>query len=106
MTGIEKYNFPLFDQAAADLRLRGLEILSPHEVDHGETEEDRGSLPYTAYIKAGLKLLLECDTLILLPNWKDSKGCHLEFLVARKCGMTVYTYDPSTQLLSLRREET
>lgn len=99
MTGIEKYNFPLFDEVAADLRLRGMDIVSPHEIDHGETEETRGSLPYTEYIKAGLKQLLECGAIVLLPGWEVSNGCHLEVLVARQCGMTVYTYDPIDQTL-------
>lgn len=99
MSGIENYNFPLFDECAADLRLRGLEILSPHEVDHGETQEARGILPYTHYIRAGLQLLLECNAIILLPFWHESKGCQLEVMVARSVGMTIYTYDPIDQTL-------
>lgn len=99
MSGIEDYNFPMFDKSAAELREMGMEILSPHEVDYGETEEDRGSLPYTDYIRGGLKLLLECDAIILLPAWQFSGGCQLEVMVARKVGMPVYLYDPIDQTI-------
>lgn len=100
MTGIENYNFPAFEEAARQLRERNLEILSPHEIDHGETQETRGSLDYKTYIKAGLDLLLSCDAIILLPGWYNSRGCIMETSIANTLEYPIYNYDIDTQILS------
>lgn len=101
MSGYPKYNFPNFDLACKDLRIREMEILSPHEINHGENENTRGSLPYEHYLKAGLKLLLECDSIILLPGWEYSNGAVLEMKVATRLNYSRYTYDPKTQHLRI-----
>lgn len=91
MTGIENYNFPAFDRACELLREgRKLSIKSPHEIDHGETEETRGSLHYSVYMRAALQLLLECDGIILLPYWENSSGAQLEYRVARALDMPIF----------------
>lgn len=92
MTGYAKYNFPAFDLACQLLREKlGLTILSPHEIDHGETEQNRGSLHYSVYMRAGLKLLLECEGIIMLPRWEDSDGAQLEFKVAAALSMPAFS---------------
>lgn len=45
--------------------------------------------PYEEHIKADLKLMLDCDAIILYDGWLQSKGCVLESHVAIACGMTV-----------------
>jgi len=92
MTGIEKFNFPAFEKAAKVLREKGLDIVSPHEIDHGETEETRGSLDYWVYIKADLQAMLECDAIVLLDGWRSSRGCQFEVKLARHCGMQMFLY--------------
>ena len=106
MTGLPKYNFQAFEDACFHLRsVMNLNVASPHEIDHGETEETRGSLPYTTYIKAGLKLLLECHAIILMDGWELSQGCVNELLVARACGLSVYFYDTDTGILTTSATE-
>jgi len=92
MTGIDLYNFPEFEKVATDLRSKGLDVVSPHEIDHGETEETRGSLDYRVYIKADLRAMLECDAIVLMEGWRASKGCQFEVQVARKTGMRIFVY--------------
>jgi nucleoside 2-deoxyribosyltransferase len=92
MTGIDKFNFPAFEKAAKKLRAQGLEIVSPHEIDHGETEETRGSKDYWIYVKADLKAMLECDAIILLDGWRQSRGCQFEVKLARQTNMEMFLY--------------
>lgn len=100
MTGLPKYGFDIFERAAARLRHEGFNIASPHEIDHGESEENRGSLKYQDYIRAGLKLLLECDAIILMTGWESSGGCMTELYVAYASDMKVYFYNPLTGILT------
>lgn len=93
MTGVPEYNFPLFTEVASRLRAQGAEIVSPHEIDHGETRETRGGLPYHTYMRAGLRRLLDCHGIILLPDWKNSVGTIAEFRVALACGMEYAQWD-------------
>lgn len=93
MSGIPEYNFPKFDKAIDQLVDVKLEVVSPHSIDHGETPENRGKLPYETYIRAGLKLLLECDGIIMMDGWELSKGCMTELYVASACGMRIYFYN-------------
>lgn len=92
MTGYPQYNFPEFQRVADSLRAAGFDIRSAHEVDYGETEETRGSRPYLDYIKGDLKLLLDCDAMILHGNFAQSSGCQKELLLARAIGMEVFEY--------------
>lgn len=96
MTGLPDYNFPMFEKVANYLRDIGIDVASPHEIDHGETPETKGQLPYGVYIRAGLKMLLECDGIIMLPNWKDSKGAKIELYVANACDMQLFKFHEET----------
>lgn len=43
-------------------------------------------------MKRCLGLLLECDKVLLLPDWKRSRGAKIEALVAVACGIPVLKY--------------
>lgn len=94
MTGLPEFNFPQFASAKADLEEIGFEILSPHTIDHGETPETLGKLHYSVYLRAGFKMLLECQGIILLPNWTRSRGAQAEFNLAVSLDMAVMQYEP------------
>jgi hypothetical protein len=40
-------------------------------------------------MKYDLKILVNCDVLVLLPNWKKSKGVKLEIHIAKALGIRV-----------------
>ena len=40
-------------------------------------------------MRKDIKLLCECDTILLLPGWEKSKGAHLELHIAHRIGMEV-----------------
>ena len=44
---------------------------------------------YSDYMRADLKLLLDCDAIFLMNGWNHSKGCIAERNVAEICGMKI-----------------
>lgn len=82
MTGIKDYNFPAFN--AAEKALLG----------YGVNPAKNGlplGLPWSTYLRADLKVLLECDAMLQLPGWMDSRGARLECSVADALGMPSFT---------------
>lgn len=83
MTGKPDLNRPAFNAKAAELRALGHEVVNPAELPEipGGTWHD--------YMKADIKLLLECDAIYMLPGWVGSKGAALEYDIARDLGMEI-----------------
>ena len=98
MTGIDGYNFPAFEKAADHLRAQGLDIYSPTDIDMGETPETRGMKPHSEYLKACLKVLVECEVAIMMPGWPQSKGAQVEFMVALAMGMKIFILSKEYEL--------
>lgn len=96
MTGYPKYNFDEFEYYTKLLRAAGVRVESPHEIDHGETEETRGKLPYEVYLNAGIRLLDSCGGIILLSGWPQSGGTCAELSRSIDLGFPVYfIYQPN-----------
>ena|ERR1700733_2657257 len=83
MSGLPELNIPAFTKAAKDLRAKGFAVLNPAEMNSAK------ELEWHEYLRADLRLLVECDTIALLPNWDRSRGATLELAVAIKLGMRV-----------------
>lgn len=90
MTGHPDHNYPAFEKIATRLRCQGYMISSPHEIDYNETAETRGTHRHSYYMRRTLALLLECDAIILLEGWRDSRGAMAELGLATSTGMGVY----------------
>lgn len=87
----ENYNFPLFMTAAALLRMRGHVVVNPAELDlrDGKAEwspaENRINLSRSFTVQDALArdlheaLKAGCDTIVLLPQWRDSEGATDEY---------------------------
>lgn len=43
------------------------------------------------YMIDGIKLLLDCEAIYLLDNWKVSKGARIEYLIAQEMELTILT---------------
>lgn len=92
MTGYAEYNFPAFHAAADVLRTRHHhEVVNPADNFDGETHHPRG-----AYLREDLRQLVDCEAIVLLPGWRESRGACLELECAVECGMRVYQYDATT----------
>lgn len=74
-----------FDQAAKKLRDAGLQIVSP--LDLAKRGESWGF-----NMRRCIRSLTECDGLILLDGWEESKGARLEREIAEGLGMTVVRF--------------
>ena len=92
-TGHPDYNFPAFHLAAARLRELGLTILSPAEDDENDPltpPSHEAAWPHQAYMRRSLRMLLDCDAIVLLPGWDSCTGAQLERQVASACGLDIF----------------
>lgn len=67
--------------------------------DHAIHNLRLGALPYSTYMKAGYRMLLNCSGIILLHGWTQSKGTNHELYVARSLGYPVYTLGAHNEFL-------
>lgn len=83
MTGIPEYNAPAFNALATWYRAMGYEVVNPAEVKlpDGATWHD--------FMRADLKLMLDCTGIHMLPGWENSKGAVIEHDLAVKLGFEV-----------------
>jgi hypothetical protein len=128
MTGIPQFNFPAFYDAAAQLRARGTDIVSPAELDdtvsgtaqkaleseHGDLAEVGIEMTHGDFLARDVKLIAdECYGIIFLDGWEKSKGARLEAFVglqygrffARYCGRgEIEMMAPEAVLTKISRE--
>lgn len=81
MSGLPDLNYPAFNEAAAELRAKGHEVINPAE----NPEQDS----WEAYMRLDLVQLLGCEVVVQLPGYWGSRGAMLEFAVASTVGIEV-----------------
>lgn len=81
MSGLPESNYPAFHAAAAKLRAMGHEVLNPAE----NPEPACGT--WQGYMRMALAQLVQCESVVLLPGWSDSKGALIERELAQTLGM-------------------
>ena len=88
MTGVKKYNYPLFNKIAKKLRKGGHKVINPAEFFGGKGDRSREE-----YMRESIKAVLEVDEVILLPEWEGSQGAVLEVLIAKELGLKITSYE-------------
>jgi DNA-binding transcriptional regulator YdaS (Cro superfamily) len=83
MTGYPELNHPAFHAEAARLRAAGLNVVCPAEVTLD------GNPTWFDYMRADLRLMMQCSTICLLPGWRRSKGARIEWFIAKCLGFEV-----------------
>jgi len=87
MTGLPDFNFAAFE--AAEKLIRKVDpsanVINPHTVEHGLGLEGA----WEQYLKFDLKAMLDCDLVVILPGWHNSKGSLLEIHVATSVGIPI-----------------
>lgn len=102
MTGIPKLNFPLFEEAAQQLRDEGYYVISPNENHPDNIEEIQKqecvrcgtayfyeTPMYALFMHRDILDVLMCDEIAMLPGWFESRGSRFEWEVARMTGKGV-----------------
>jgi hypothetical protein len=92
MSGIKDDNFPAFKAAARALRMLGYEVVNPAEFDtdvDGLGERSR----WVKLLKADIKALMDCDGIVMLPGWENSKGAQLEHYNAKALDLVIMTLE-------------
>lgn len=94
MRGYALFNFPAFDEAAAELRAAGYDVFNPAEHDrttYGELTPDNAEqvgFSLRAALKADTSWI--CDNaggIALLPYWHQSRGAQAERALGQALGV-------------------
>ena len=83
MSGLPEFNYPAFNEAAALLRAKGHTVLNPAENPVPACGTWQG------YMRLALAQLVQCECIVLLPGWSESKGALIERWLAQVLGMEV-----------------
>ena len=75
-----------FLAAERRLRLNGYQPVNPFR--YGQ-ERGTDETTWNEYMKLCIPKLLECDAILLLPDWKDSEGAKFEKLIADKLNIKI-----------------
>lgn len=85
MSGLTDFNYPAFNEAAANLRALGFDVENPAE----NAAPACGS--WGGYMRLSITQMLTCDCVAFLPWWEGSKGAQIELSLAKGISMPRYT---------------
>jgi hypothetical protein len=84
-----------FARYEAELRDKGVtDIFNPAAIEWPE------DVKWETCLKYDLKFLVDCDCIVLLPNWRLSRGAQLEIYVAEKLGIRIVEFHDLIQELT------
>lgn len=66
----------------------GFKAINP--MTFGEVDAEK---PWEQYMREDIKVLLECDAIMMLEGWRDSRGAKIEKFVAEQMGIDVLGQD-------------
>ena len=89
MTGYKDFNRVEFERVTFLLRQMGHTVVSPVELN-----TKYGVFPcreWAPAMKVDIAALMECDTIVLLDGWENSRGATMEHSLALQVGITILT---------------
>lgn len=107
MRGIDKFNFPAFDQARNHLLNEGWNVISPADIDrHADTNENtppdqvqsQATYCYRDFFAIFSLRPERGDAIAMLPGWEKSTGAVGEFFLARWLGLRIIDADTGRNL--------
>ena len=77
-----------FTKAEEYLRHLGYEVINPIDIPDKEFDgPDRDVQKWNYFMRASIKLLMDCDQIYMLEGWEDSRGARLEQKIALQLAM-------------------
>lgn len=101
MTGIKEEGRPAFRSAAATLRARGYEVISPDELDQDNPVPTKA---WASYMARDIPYLLRANIGVALPGWESSRGAVLEAAILSQLGRPVFRLMNSGDLSLIPKE--
>ena len=84
ITGLEQLEYELiFDLAEIIAIEEGFEPVNPVKLNHNHDKT------WASYMKHDIKAMMDCDAILMIPNWSNSKGATTELELAYKLEMEV-----------------
>lgn len=68
--------FKMFEDAEHKLQAQLFEVINPMKLEHNHDKS------WESYMKEDLKTMLDCDSVYLLKNYKESLGAMIEYDLA------------------------
>lgn len=99
ITGIDFGNRFAFSCARNALELCGYEVIDPSEVQLDD------EATWTDYMRADLKLLLDCDFIYMLEGWENSRGARIERELAKNLRIKEIDLDEESERVKKRAAE-
>lgn len=96
MSGIPGFNFPAFNEAAAELAAQGYDVFNPASEGWGDGDPSNGFTTeeqWREFLRHDIAAVAAADTVFVLPGWEQSKGATFELSVAHKLGIPVYDFE-------------
>lgn len=96
MTGLPDNNYPAFNNAAKALRAMGYDVVNPAENDidiQGLTANEA----WTKYLRHDIKEMMDCDSIVQLDGWAESRGANLEHSIAQELNMPTIKFTIALQ---------
>lgn len=96
MSGLPLWNFPAFEEAAKNLRGRGLEVFSPaeHDLEMGfePTRETFSAKERAESMHWDFETIFNVDAVVVLPGWEKGRGATAEVALAWFLDKPVLSY--------------
>lgn len=95
ITGRPELNLPAFREAEQIAKAMNLHPIVPHDLFDGV---DPSGITWEQYMKTDLKVLLDCQMVITLEGWHESRGAMIEVDLARKLSIPVISIHKAMEL--------
>lgn len=98
ITGRIRNNVDAFRDAEFKLRQMGLNPLIPHDLfDHIDTRD----YDWEHYMRGCIKAMMDCELVVMLPDWAESKGAVVERKLAEDVKIPVYEIEEYIRYVQL-----
>lgn len=87
--GTVEENVAIAKQAAIEYWNRGYAVICPHLNTHNFHE---GGIPQQTLVEGDLEIVRRCDTIVMLPDWENSKGAKQEYEEAKRWRLRIEYY--------------